>query len=176
MFLPILTFAAFTSGLSEADPPGVPHALVLQALRFKDRAVHGDSIGLARLCSKNVECFDITRLTPIEMQFGKNSFFAVELSKDERHFGYQIKKEVIHPQSLSKLHKKFALAFCKLIKDSSEFIDWVKVENDQLEYEDLIPFPGKGLAGKIASNAQWRVDFELQNGKWLATRFIEADR
>jgi len=146
-----------------------------QAMRLEREALARNVAGLASVCADSVECFEVFRLTSRELRFDAGKFFGLQLPDAREHIGYQIRTETIHPRRLDAFHRHLMLAFCKYVADSLKMPGFVRIGVDRLGEENLVPFAGRGLSGKIASNALWRVDFELRGGKWLATRFVVAE-
>ncbi|MBS1703846.1 MAG: hypothetical protein JST12_19435 [Armatimonadetes bacterium] len=145
--------------------------------KFKKFAIAKDLDGLKTVCAKKIECQEIVRLTPKELPVSMGTFFGAKESDSDLHIGYQIKREIIDMRAPSKFQRQIILGFCDWVQASSQVHGWIDIRREAGDDRyDLIPFPGMGLTGKYASNAVWRVDFELQNGKWLATKLITGSR
>ena len=149
--------------------------LETRANQFKNLAVKKDLGGLFKLCDDRIECIEVIRLTTARLNYDKGTLFGVKLYEDK--LGFQLKREFIKIKSPTQEERKILLAFCDRIAVSSKVDAWIKVEESLGDdAELLVPFPGKGLIGKYASNSLWRVDFELRKGQWKATKLIEAAR
>src|SRR5690349_4835988 len=121
----------------------LPSALRARALEFDKLAIKKDIRGLRKLCIKNIECFDIFRLTPVEMRPGtKDSFFDVPVR--DPNIGYQVRREVVDLGSLDTFHRKVVQSFCQLIVDSSRVPGYIKIGISNLDEDNVVPFGGKG--------------------------------
>jgi|SRR5579862_1585968 len=177
VMLVVAAAGACLGGLSHPPQRSVPADLRSRATHFEGCAIKRDLRGLLKLCASRVELIEVYRLTPKELRFGAGTFFDVRMPEASNHVGYQVRREVMDTRSLDSFHRQLALSFCGYVADSAKVPGFIQVVDDRLEEEeDLVPFEGRGLSGKIASNALWRVDFELRRGRWLATRFVVAER
>ena len=149
--------------------------LETRANQFKTLAIKKDLNGMFKLCDDRIECIEVIRLTTASLNYDKGTLFGVKLYEDQ--LGFQLKREFIKIKSPTREERKILLAFCDRITVSSKVNGWINVEESLGDDSELlVPFSGKGLMGKYASNSLWRVDFELRKGQWKATKLIEAAR
>ena len=172
MVIMYLTLASAKIDKNHIAKSDIPNALVVRALRFRDLAVKGDLKGLSHICAGKLECFDITRLTPREVQFGNDEFMETPFPSGKSDIGYELRREVVVPGKLNTWTRSVMTSLCQLVRDSSQRTDYIKISSEAGTNQSLIPFSGRGLSGKIVSNAYWRVDFEETKGEWIAVRFI----
>lgn len=158
-----LTLTAIALSTSSSDESFSKAARSFQAV-----AVKGDVANILPLCTVELECLEYRYVFSGEYSSSDKELFTVPIDDDT--YRHRVVSQTVRTTDIDAKGKKLILTFFQLMKDSLEVygIDVLQ----QVDANMLIPVSGGGLRAKIASNAQWRVDFRQENGKWLAHRLI----